>query len=158
MRLDYPDLSTPDIPYLARLLFLGLEDMPMAYLYREITTETAKALAPTEQENTPLQSLARAGRAHQRSRRPTPALARHQRFMGCFQRFHRFQCFHTLDYMWYPRRQWHDSAGIAAQWPLEEHPRPQRLIGHAAMRRDEDTGIRCIKARMYGERRTRVPV
>lgn len=71
MRLDYPDLSTPDIPYLARLLFLGLEDMPMAYLYREITTETAKALAPTEQENTPLQSLARAGRAHQRSRRPT---------------------------------------------------------------------------------------
>ena len=142
MRLDYPDLSTPDIPYLARLLFLGPEDMPMAYLYREVTTEMAKALAPAEQENTPLQSLAQAGQAHQRSRRPTPALARHQKFMGCF------QCFYTLDYMWYPRRQWHDRAGIAAQWPLEEHPRPQRLIGHAAMRRDEDTGTRCINARM----------
>ncbi len=50
MRVDYPDLSTPDIPYLARLLFLGPEGMPISYLYRESTSERAKVLAPAELE------------------------------------------------------------------------------------------------------------
>lgn len=50
MRVDYPDLSTPDIPYHARLSFLGPEGMPAYYLYRETTSERAKVLAPVELE------------------------------------------------------------------------------------------------------------
>lgn len=50
MRVDYPDLSTPDIQYLARLWFLGPEGVPICYLYRETASDMAKVLAPAEQQ------------------------------------------------------------------------------------------------------------
>lgn len=50
MRVDYPDLSTPDTKYLARLLFLGPKGMPIRYLYCEAASEMAKVLTPAKHE------------------------------------------------------------------------------------------------------------
>lgn len=50
MRVDYPDLSTPDTKYLARLLFLGPKGIPNWYLYCETASEMAKVLTPAEHE------------------------------------------------------------------------------------------------------------